>query len=247
MTQSLYLLGAIAFVLISLTIGSQIRKQWGKNIHNFANREPLKLVPVVVCVLFAMMAMANAVHLESIAGAVLAGILLGRSGFMPTQVRKGLSPLVNDVLCPIFFATAGLKVDLRAFGSIGPWIAVIVAVAVASKYIGVASLARAGRLSWRSSFAFASALNARGAVEVIIAAGGLAVGILSQQAYSAIVIMAMVTSVMAAPLLVVLAVDDPQADRDCLGLVSERASPESQIVDRSIRVTAGANAISDHG
>jgi Kef-type K+ transport system membrane component KefB len=203
-TTLLYLAGAVLFAIAALTLGSQIHKRWGTGIDGYATRKPRNLVGIVVCILLAMMMLANTVHLESIAGAVLAGVLVGRAGLVPGEVRRRMTPLVDDVLCPIFFATAGLKVDIRAFNHLGWWIVAIIGAAILTKYVGVTLMGRLGHLNWRFSFAFANSLNARGAVEVIIASGGLAVGILSQQSFSAIVIMAMVTSMMAGPLLGVL-------------------------------------------
>src|SRR5690606_41100723 len=75
--------------------------------------------------------------------------------------------------------------------------AVVVAVATASKvvgaYLGPRYLAKQD--TW-ASLAYGAGLNARGALEIIVAAIGLSLGILAQEMFSIIVVMAIATSIM---------------------------------------------------
>ncbi len=106
-------------------------------------------------------------------------------------------------LAPIFFASAGLKVDLLKlfepqtllFGSI------ILAIACIGKFIGAYAGSRIAGLSHWEGLAMGSGMNARGAMEIIVATIGLSLGVLNQQMYSIIVVVAIVTSLMAPPLL----------------------------------------------
>jgi nucleotide-binding universal stress UspA family protein len=104
------------------------------------------------------------------------------------------------VFAPIFFAVAGLKVDISAiFEPRLAWITLaVIAVATFGKVVGAYAGARllSGQDHW-SALAYGSGLNARGALEIIIATIGLSLGILSQTMFSIIVVMAVVTSVMA--------------------------------------------------
>ena len=61
--------------------------------------------------------------------------------------------------------------------------------------------ARLARLSPRESTALSIGLNARGALEIVIATIGLSLGVLNEESYTAIVVMAIATSVLAPPLL----------------------------------------------
>lgn len=140
---------------------------------------------------------------DAVLGAYIAGILVGRSRFFQERTRKQLQSVNSVVFAPVFFATAGLRVDLASLTdpSALAWAGIILVVAVASKVVGAYGSARIARLSNREGLALAVGLNARGAVEVVIATVGLTIGVLNTASYTAIVVMAIVTSVMAPPLL----------------------------------------------
>lgn len=148
-------------------------------------------------------AVTQAIGVEAVLGAFVAGILLGRSRYAIREVEESVERVVSAFLAPIFFATAGLSVDLAtvlAPGALG-WAVAVIGVAGASKFLGTMAGARVGGLRWIEGLALSAGLNARGALEIIIATVGLTLGVLNQASFSAIVVMAIVTSLAAGPLL----------------------------------------------
>jgi len=119
---------------------------------------------------------------------------------LPIDVVHKLESVAIGIFAPIFFAVAGLKVDIPSL--LTPQLLLIallvLGVAVFGKMVGAYLGGRLVGLDHARSFAYGSALNARGAVEIII---GLSLGILSQDMYSIIVLMAVTTSLMAPALL----------------------------------------------
>ena len=158
---------------------------------------------VTILVVIGVAAAAQAVGIEAVLGAYIAGIVLGRSRFRHPEVASHLESITYGILAPVFFATAGLKLDLTALTkpTTAMWCAIVIVAAVAAKFSGAYFGARGGGLPHREALALGSALNARGAVEVVIATVGLSLGVLSEAAFTAIVLMALITSVMAPPLL----------------------------------------------
>ncbi len=146
---------------------------------------------------------AQALGLEAVLGAFVAGIMLGRSRFQHEGVLERMESLTMSLFAPLFFATAGLRVDLGLLGdpTVLAWSLVILAVASVAKFVGAFVGARFASLSTREGFALGAGLNARGAMEVVIATVGLGLGVLNDAAYTAIVLMAMATSIMAPPTL----------------------------------------------
>lgn len=140
---------------------------------------------------------------DAVLGAYIAGILIGRSRFFQERTRKQLQSVNAAVFAPVFFATAGLRMDLSSL--ISPeglmWAGIILVVAVVSKVLGAFGSAKLAGLSTREGLALGVGLNARGAVEVVIATVGLTIGVLNTTTYTAIVVMAVLTSVMAPPFL----------------------------------------------
>jgi Kef-type K+ transport system membrane component KefB len=75
------------------------------------------------------------------------------------------------------------------------------AVAVVGKFAGAYIGARSGRLTHWEGLALGAGLNARGVIEVVVAMVGLRLGVLGPESYTIVILIAIVTSVMAPPLL----------------------------------------------
>ncbi|CAL9674490.1 Na(+)_H(+)-K(+) antiporter GerN (plasmid) [Streptomyces sp. enrichment culture] len=145
----------------------------------------------------------QALDLEAVFGAFVCGVLIGSSREFERARTASLRTVVLGFLAPVFFATAGLRIDLRALAE--PLVlaaaVLVLAVAVLGKFAGAYLGARLSRLSRWEALALAAGMNARGVIEVIVAMVGLRLGILTTETYTIVVLMAVVTSVMAPPLL----------------------------------------------
>lgn len=196
-----------------------------------------------VLVVLAVAALAQAAGIEAVLGAYVAGIVLGRSRFGHPQLREHLESVTYGVLAPVFFATAGLKLDLGtlAHPATAMWGGIVLAVAVMGKFVGAYLGARGGRLPRREALSLGSALNARGAVEVVIATVGLSLGILSSTAFTAIVLLALVTSIMAPPLLRQIVKDWPGTDEE------RRRLEREELLARNLLVRSGRLLLPSRG
>ena len=102
---------------------------------------------------------------------------------------------------PFFFAYVGIKMDLSTLtGSTLIVAAAVLSVACVGKLVGAGLGARMGGLSGWESAAVGAGRNARGTSELVIAAIGLSIGVLTLPMYTIVVLIAVVTSLMAAPL-----------------------------------------------
>jgi Kef-type K+ transport system membrane component KefB/nucleotide-binding universal stress UspA family protein len=189
----------LLFLLIAFTAGRWLLQ---KALHVTQDRmeSPERILTLVVVMAFLFGAITQGLGIEAVLGAFVVGILLGTIPRFPQQVVHQLEAVTIGFFAPLFFAYAGLKVNLRSIleGELPFWALLVLLVAVVGKYAGTYLGARliARRDHW-SALAFGSGLNARGAVEIIIASIGLSAGILTREMYSIIVMMAVVTSIMA--------------------------------------------------
>jgi nucleotide-binding universal stress UspA family protein len=158
---------------------------------------------MAVAIALGLGAITQALGVEAVLGAFIAGILLGRSRYARHEVEEQLETFTVAILAPIFFATAGLRVDLSLLRDpeIAFWAVVVLAIASISKFLGSMIGARLSGLATREGMALGTALNARGALEIVIATVGLSLGVLNDASYTIVVIMAIATSLMAPPML----------------------------------------------
>lgn len=145
----------------------------------------------------------QALGLEAIFGAFIAGIVLGRSRFHDSEVFEHLDGVTRTFFAPLFFATAGLRVDLALLAEreILAWGVFLIAAATATKFVGAWLGGRLAGLPGREALALGAGLNARGAVQIAVAAVGLSLGVLNAHSYTVVVLMAIATSMMAPPTL----------------------------------------------
>ena len=190
------------FLMASLTLGQRLvdhllrrARQGGESITS--------VLSIVFIITVAAAAITQAIEVEAVLGAFVAGMVLGRSRFGQEALVGHVEAIASGFLAPIFFATAGLRVDLSALGdaTVITWTVVVVAVASISKFVGSYAGARLARLTNREGLALGAGLNARGALEIIIATIGLSLGVLSTEAYTVVVVMAIATTVMAPAML----------------------------------------------
>jgi Kef-type K+ transport system membrane component KefB len=189
--------GLVAVLVITVVVGRPVvAKTLGTTGRSNA------VAPVVALLILAA-AGTQAFGMEGLLGALLCGILIGSSGRVDLASLAPLRTVVMAVLAPIYFATAGLRMDLTALGRPAVLAAagLLLVVAIVGKFAGAYVGARASRLGHWEALALGSGLNARGVIQVIVATVGLRLGVLNTASYTIVVLVAIVTSLMAPPLL----------------------------------------------
>jgi len=173
-----------------------------------SRRPDLRLSPTVLAGVLAGLLLSGAatewVGLHYIFGAFLFGMVLPRTGTeqLREEVHDRLGQMNNTLLLPVFFLVAGLKVDLSDVGTAGLGaLALILLVAVGGKFTGAFVAARLNKMPVRQSAALATLMNTRGLTELIVLNVGLQLGFIGKELYSLMVVMAVLTTAMAGPLL----------------------------------------------
>jgi Kef-type K+ transport system membrane component KefB len=140
--------------------------------------------------------------LHFIFGAFLFGVVMPRDTMVRETVLAPVEQISMTLLLPVYFVMAGLKVDLSGIDVTGLGeLGLILLVAVSSKFLGAYAGARLQGVPPRSSAALGTLMNTRGLTELVILTVGLQLGVLDTRLYSLMVVMALVTTAMAGPLL----------------------------------------------
>jgi Kef-type K+ transport system membrane component KefB len=155
---------------------------------------------VIVAAVLASSFITSAIGIHEIFGAFLLGAVFPR-GRLAEEVRKQLDS-VSLILLPVFFVATGLSVDIGGVGLQGLWqLSLILLVACVGKLAGACIGARSQRLALRESVALGVLMNTRGLTELVVLGIGRDLGILDQQLFTLLVVMAVITTVATGPLL----------------------------------------------
>ena len=196
------LIGTALFLLVSFSVG----RRFVALIIRWANDNFESDFPVITAILVIMIAMALTTHfigVHTVLGAFVAGVLIGESPILTRYIDAQLRGLILAFFMPVFFGLAGLKTDLTILAQPNLFLLTLALIGVASigKFAGAFVGAEIGGLTKREALAVGCAMNARGSTEVIVATIGLSMGALSQDLYTMIIAMAVVTTMAMPPML----------------------------------------------
>jgi len=196
------ILGTLAFMGLSLTIGRRlvfIIIRWVNDVFvsDFA------VITAILLIMCVMALITDLIGVHTVLGAFVAGILVGESPILTRHIDEQLRGLIIAFFMPVFFATAGLSADLTILKDTNLLLLTCGLIAIASigKFGGAFVGGKLAGLTFRESLALGTGMNARGSTEVIVATIGLSMGALSQNLFTMIVTMAVVTTMVMPPTL----------------------------------------------
>lgn len=196
------LVSVVLVVGFAFTLGRRLVHRLYRRIDVIGGGDTLRITVLMVLV-FGYGALTHHLGIEAVLGAFLVGIVVGQLRQFGQQARHVFETVTLGVFAPIFFAASGLRVDLTAMADptvlgIGM---LVLAVAIAGKFVGAAMGGAISGLGRWESLSLGAGMNARGAIEIIVATVGLSLGILTQEMYTIVLMVAIVTSLMAPPIL----------------------------------------------
>ncbi len=189
----------LVFVLI-LGVGRWLGPrtlQWLKGIVSW----PSGFIAVTAMVVLLSASITEGLGIHAFLGAFLVGVALGGQGDENQEAHDVITRFALGFFAPIYFISIGMTTNyITNFD----WLLVLIilAAALTSKLFGVLLGAKiAGMTLDRETWAIAFGLNARGATGIILAGVGRAAGAIDDRIFVAIVVMALVTSILAGPMM----------------------------------------------
>ncbi|WDF73220.1 cation:proton antiporter [Novosphingobium sp. KACC 22771] len=192
--------GGLTFALVMVLIAPRVLAPLGRRADIHGVGEGLLALVLGLFLLCAWAMDACGMH------AVFGGFLLGTAmprGNLVEGLRTRLEPFATTFLLPMFFTYSGLNTRMQVLGNLD-LVLVTVAILAAAVLAKGGACYLAARLSGednRSALGIGALMNARGLMELIIINIGLQAGIIGPGLFAILVLMAIVTTLMASPLL----------------------------------------------
>ncbi len=194
------LLQMILFLLFSVLLGLWVLPRILRLVARLPVSQSLLTTSLVIMLAYGI-ASEYFGGMAAITGAFVAGLMLARC-HEKERIETGMHALAYSLFVPIFFVNIGLSINLREFHMESFLLTLaIIAVAVVGKWLGAGWGARLGGLSLPEASQLGAGMISRGEVGLIVADIGILEGFLSDNEFSAIVVMVLVTTLITPPIL----------------------------------------------
>ncbi len=178
-------------------------------------------------------------------GGFIAGMVMPRHTGLTEDITRRMEDFVVVLLLPMFFAYTGLKTNVGLLDRPILWYVTgaLIGVAIVGKFVGAAIAARLTGFDNRASAVIGTLMNTRGLTELIVLNLALELGVISDALFAALVLMALVTTFMAGPLLKLFDPENSYGAPLEEELVEARSRsmaefPELEVPERSILVAS---------
>jgi Kef-type K+ transport system membrane component KefB len=182
----------LLFFGIAWVVGRKALEPLAARVARLRISEPIMAFVVGVAFLYAF----AAEHLGGVAaitGSYVAGVLFAQTS-LRERIERGIHPLTYSFFVPIFFINIGLRANVRELGGSIALTLFLLFVAIVSKALGCGGLAWLSGFTPRESLRVGVGMISRGEVGLIVAGYGLTHAIISQELFSAMVLMVLVTT-----------------------------------------------------
>lgn len=191
----------LVFLLFTfmLTIGRALAQgalKWLKSYMSW----PGSFLGITAVLILIAAACAEAIGIHAVFGAFLVGLAFSQNLEKRDEAHEMVYQFVMYFFAPLYFVSIGLRANFVA--SFDPvLVLVVLSIACIGKIFGVTIGLRASKMPWKQSAVIGFALNARGAMEMILATVAKDAGLIDDRLFVALVIMALVTSVLSGPIM----------------------------------------------
>ena len=199
------ILMAAGYVLLMIKVVQPFLKKLGEK---YSNKESFSK-PVVAIFFITLLASSYAtevIGIHALFGAFLAGVIMPANASFRSVFIEKVEDLALVLLLPLFFVFTGLRTQIGLLNHADLWKVCgwIVLVAVTGKFLGSTLAAKFVGQNWKESLSIGALMNTRGLRELVVLNIGYDLGVLNPEIFAMLVIMALVTTFMTGPALVLI-------------------------------------------
>jgi Kef-type K+ transport system membrane component KefB len=162
---------------------------------------PSGFIGLITIIVLIAAALAEAIGIHAIFGAFFVGVALGRAfGEDDQHAHEILYQFAISFFAPLYFVSIGLKADFAAHFDL-LLVLIVFVIACIGKIVGASLGAWLGGMPRQEALAVGFGMNARGAMEMILASVALEYQVIDQRIFVALITMALTTSMLSGPMM----------------------------------------------
>ncbi|KAI7865090.1 Sodium/hydrogen exchanger family-domain-containing protein [Spinellus fusiger] len=194
-------LTTIAYALFLIFLIGPLYRKLCIHTGAFENGPSPLLMTVTLMIVLVSAFVTDIIGVHAIFGGFLAGIIVPHDGDLSVKVTEKIEDIVNIIFLPLYFTLSGLKtqIGLLDSGIVWGYVILVIFLACFGKIVGCTVAARLCGMTMRESFAVGFLMNCKGLVELIVLNIGHDAGVLNDQVFVIMVVMALITTFMTTP------------------------------------------------
>jgi Kef-type K+ transport system membrane component KefB len=202
-TGAMVIGGAIAFIAFMILVVGPLFRRATRAWDDRPGSIPTPAVAFVFVAVLLAAFTTEAIGVHAVFGGFLLGAVIPHDSRIAREFTKKLHEIVTILFLPAFFASTGMRMEigLLSSGESWLWCAAIIVVATVGKFGGSLVAARLTGIGWRDAAVLGTLMNTRGLMGLIVLDIGLDLGVISPTLFAMMVVMALVTTGLTAPVL----------------------------------------------
>jgi Kef-type K+ transport system membrane component KefB len=188
----------IGFAVLAISLGRRMATPMFSFITKSGMPEPTSSLTFLCILGMVFGAITQGIGIHALFGFFIAGIVAGETPSLKPETRRMISRIIHAIFVPLFFASIGLKMDFW-LGFDLPIVLFVCIIGIIGRYLGAWVGGAASGLSSRDEKLIAIAHTPGGMMEIVVAVLALENNLITQEIFIAIVIAAVLSSVLAGP------------------------------------------------
>ena len=193
----------VAFILVCVFLLRPLLKKAVRYSNPTGGQISGNLIGGLLALIFVASMTTYQLGIFAIFGGFMMGVILFDERELVSAWRERIGGFVTVFFLPIFFTYTGLRTSIGGLDTLEAWgwCVLTVALATVGKFGGAYLIARASRLNHAEASILGYMMNTRGLMELVVINLGYDLGMISQQMFTILVIMAVVSTVITTPAL----------------------------------------------
>ncbi|GER33020.1 Cation/H(+) antiporter 18 [Striga asiatica] len=173
----------------------------------------------------------DAIGIHALFGAFVLGVLIPKEGPFAGALVEKVEDLVSGLFLPLYFVSSGLKTNVATIQGAQSWglLVLVILTACFGKILGTLAVCLFCKIPFRESLTLGFLMNTKGLVELIVLNIGRDRGVLNDQTFAIMVLMALFTTFITTPIVMTIYKPARMARADYKHRTIQRKEKDTQL------------------
>ncbi|KAL3652745.1 Cation/H(+) antiporter 18 [Castilleja foliolosa] len=218
------------FITLCIFVGPPIFKWMARRCPEGEPVNEIYICATLTAVLAAGL-VTDAIGIHALFGAFVLGVLVPKEGPFAGALVEKVEDLVSGLFLPLYFVSSGLKTNVATIQGAQSWglLVLVIFTACFGKIVGTIVVSMMAKIPFKEAVTLGFLMNTKGLVELIVLNIGRDRGVLNDQTFAIMVLMALFTTFITTPLVMATYKPARMAKLEYKHRTIQRRGPNTQL------------------